>query len=127
MISVDEFRKAFPVFSDEVVWPDSGIKFWLELGQQLLSPSRFGKSYDKMVYLFTAHNLILDKQGASFAISGGSGNAGAVASKTVGSASISYDTGSSLELDAGHWNATPYGKRFIWLIRLFGAVVMQIP
>jgi len=127
MISASGFRKAFPVFADQVQWPDESIQFWLELGQQLLSAARFGKSYEKVVYLFTAHNLILDKQGAAFAISGGSGNAGAVASKTVGSASISYDTGSSLELDAGHWNATPYGKRFIWLIRLFGTQVMQIP
>ena len=46
---------------------------------------------------------------------------GAVASKSVGGQSISYDVASTMEMDAGHWGLTVYGNRFINIARMMGA------
>ena len=40
--------------------------------------------------------------------------------------SFSYDSASAAELNAGHWNSTIYGKRYIALVRMVGAGPVQI-
>jgi hypothetical protein len=51
--------------------------------------------------------------------------AGMVARKTVDKVSVTYDTASAMEEDAGHWNLTVYGTRFIRLARMVGTGGMQ--
>jgi hypothetical protein len=44
----------------------------------------------------------------------------------VDKVSVSFATGESTEKDAGHWNTTIYGTRFIRMAKLMGSGPMQI-
>lgn len=78
--------------------------------------------------LFVAHNLVLEKRAQDAANVGGLPGQiiGPVASKSVGSVSISYDASAGLEPEAGHWNTTMYGLRFIKLARMKGMGPVQV-
>ena len=54
------------------------------------------------------------------------GRVGVLSSKGADGISASYDVGTSTEKDAGHWNLTTYGTRFIRLSRMFGAGPLQV-
>lgn len=79
--------------------------------------------YDFGLELLTAHYLVLNKRNLDSAKKGalpGVG-AGVIASKSVGPASESFDTGLAGEPGAGHWNLTTYGTQYWRLIQMFGA------
>lgn len=80
------------------------------------------------IFLYTAHEVTLEAQSISAAkINGTPGQQpGQANTKTVGSATIGYDTVTASEKDAGWWNLTTYGKQFIRLARLFGAGALQL-
>lgn len=123
-----QFRKDFPEFSDTAKFPNQQIEFWGGMGEKLISQSRFGTLYREAVELFTAHNIVLSAPSRTAAATGGipGGNAGAIASKAVGSVNVSYDTASSMEANAGHWNQTTYGRQYIHLVRLIGQGCYQL-
>lgn len=123
-----QFRKDFPEFSDTAKFPNQQIEFWGGMGEKLISADRFGTLYREAVELFTAHNIVLSAPSRAAAATGGvpGGNAGAVASKAVGSVNVSYDTASSMEANAGHWNQTTYGRQYIHLVRLIGQGCYQL-
>ena len=127
-MDVAKFRTDFPEFADASRYTANTVTFWSGIGEKLVSQDRFGDLYTAAVELFTAHNLVLaagnKAAAASGALPGGAG--GAVASKAVGSVNVSYDTASSLELNAGHWNQTTYGRQYIRLARLIGQGCYQL-
>lgn len=84
--------------------------------------------YDVGTELFVAHNLVLERQAAKAANRGAPPGVsrGAIGSESAGGASVSYDTSSGLLTDAGHWNLTTYGTRFVELVRLVGAGPVQV-
>jgi hypothetical protein len=127
-MNIETFRTDFPEFADDLKWSDSVIKFWSDFGERMVLEKRWCSEKPIGVQLFTAHHIVLAKSNEQSSTNGalpGQIN-GPAASKTVGSASISYDTNSSLEEGAGHWNLTTYGKQFIHLARMFGAGAYQI-
>ncbi len=115
------FRIDFPEFADGARFPSSTITFWSNLGEQLISADRFGSIFTQAVELFTAHNIVLAAGNVSTAAAGG-----VVASKSVGSVKVSYDTTSAMETGAGHWNQTIYGRQYIRLTRLIGQGCYQL-
>jgi hypothetical protein len=121
-MNLAQFRLDLPEFADAVRFPDSMLTFWATIGEAQISANSFGNLYNQAVELFTAHNLILAKGNAA----GTGGSGGAVASKKVGSVSVSYDNASSMVLNAGHWNQTVYGRQYIQLARLIGTVAYQL-
>lgn len=126
-MNIATFRAAFPEFT-EVLYPDAQVTFWSDFGERMVLEKRWCTEKPTGVQLFTAHHLVLAKSNVDASTNGGLPGqiSGPTASKTVGSASISYDTNSSLEEGAGHWNLTTYGKQFIHLARMFGAGAYQI-
>lgn len=122
------FRTDLPEFADSVRFPSSTITFWSNLGEQLISTDRFGSIWTQAVELFTAHNVALAAGNVSSAAAGGVPGqiSGVVASKAVGSVSVSYDTASAMEGNAGHWNQTIYGRQYIRLARLIGQGCYQL-
>ncbi len=78
--------------------------------------------------LFVAHNLVLEKQSADATKRGAVPglSKGPIASYGVGGVNVSYATANALELDAGHWNLTTWGTRFIKLARFYGSGPVQI-
>jgi Protein of unknown function (DUF4054) len=80
------------------------------------------------VELFIAHNLALEVQAQdAAAISAVPGTVGGpISSRSANGVSVSYDTSSGVEKDAGHWNLTTYGRRLVRLFDLVGMVPIQI-
>lgn len=126
-MDIATFRTNFPEFT-EALYPDAMVTFWSAFGERMVLEKRWCEEKPTGVQLFTAHHLVLAKANVDASTVGGlpGQTSGPTASKAVGSASISYDTNSTLEEGAGHWNATSYGKQFIHLARMFGAGAFQI-
>lgn len=123
-ITSSSFVVDFPEFNDTATYPDSGITYWINLAYLLMDPGRWGNLLDPGAEQFVAHNLVLEAQAQAASNNGatpGTSQGGVVSSKSAGGVSISYDTSSAIELDAGHWNMTIYGRRYIRLARMIGA------
>lgn len=139
-VTTATFRADFPEFGSLAMFPENVLNYYIALGGMLLNQRRWGtpsetatspptKKYDFGLELFVAHHVTLEKQAMDAASAGaapGTGQGGAVASKSVGPASVSYDTSGAADLDAGHWNQTLYGRRFINLARIVGIGPIQV-
>lgn len=127
-MDIATFRQQFPEFADTTKYPTPMVTMWSSVGDKLVNVDYWNDMKDFAVSLFTAHNLVLAKNNLDANAVGGTPGqtAGPAQSKTVGAASVSYDTQSSLELNAGHWNLTTYGKQFIRYARMFGAGGVQL-
>ena len=117
-------RLDFPEFADNTAYPDGTINFWLSIAGKMLNAVRFDDMLDNATELFVAHHLVLWKRDQVAAVPGQA--TGLVASKSVGGVSVSYDTNSTIEEGAGHWNLTVYGSQFIKLARMFGSGGLQL-
>jgi len=122
------FRQNFPEFSDTATYPDAQLDFWSGIGELLLIADRWKDTFDYGLQLFVAHNITLAAQNEASASAGGApgGTNGPVGSKSVGSASVSYDTAAIMETNAGEWNATSYGRTLLRLARMIGAGGLQV-
>jgi hypothetical protein len=122
------FRVNFPAFSSERQYPNGVISFYLAISYMALSASRWSGMYAYGRQLFTAHNLVLEYQAQTAASAGAPPGlaGGPIGSKGGGPLSISWDTGSAAEPNAGHWNYTTYGQRYIRMARLMGAGGLQL-
>lgn len=128
MIDIALFRSSFPEFADDVKYTDSQINYWGALAECTTSKPRFECAYDNVIFLYIAHSLALAQKNILQSGFGGvpGGDSGAISSKAVGSASVSFDSTASSEGDAGHWNQTIYGRQYIRLLRLFSQGCYQI-
>lgn len=108
--------------------PASAITFWINLGTKMLNADRWGNIIDEGVELFTAHNVALEMLAQRDMNAGGiPGIAkGIVSGKSAGDVNIQYDTNSTMDEKAGHWNYTTYGQRFIRLSNMVGAGPIQV-
>lgn len=110
-----KFRLFFPQFADT---PDEVIVNYHKIACCQIPSCRLGYDTQWGRMLLTAHLITINgAQGAASSGSVSAGFAGAVASKTVGSMSISYDTGGTAETDAGSYNSTIFGKQLWALFR----------
>lgn len=127
-MNLEQFRADFPEFADVLRFPDSMLTFWSGIGEQLISSDRFGGLYAQAVELFAAHNITLAAQNSAASAAGGSpgGVGGPVASKAVGSVSVSYDNASVMLPNAGHWNQTTYGRLYVSIVRMIGQGCYQL-
>lgn len=126
-MDIATFRNDFPEFSNAAAYPDGQVTFWLLLAGKLLNPSRLFDLLDLATELFVAHNLVLERQAQKAAAAGGvpGASSGPMTGKTVDKVSATYDSASAMEADAGHWNLTVFGTRYIQLIRMAGSGGMQ--
>lgn len=111
---------AFPEFSNTTTYPQATIEFWLSQGYVQVSQRIFRDSYDMAVMLWTAHHVAMGAANAKTAAAGGvPGSASGVqTSKSVDGVSVGYSTITSIA-NAGAWNATSYGQRFLTMARAF--------
>jgi len=139
---IDEatFRVNFPEFVNTTVFTPGAVAFWIGAATMLLPTQTWGLGstaaqaptttvLDLGLSLFVAHNLVLEARAAKAAANGGipgSGAGGPVSSESVGGVSRSYDVGVAINLDAGPWNLTNYGTRFVFLARLVAKGPIQI-
>ncbi len=127
-ISVAQFRADYPEFSSSSKFPNGQVQFWLNFAYQFMNAARWGSSLDMGAELFAAHNLTIEARAQAEAAGGGvpGGTVGAVTSKSVDKVSVSYDVNAGIELNAGHWNLSVYGTRYIKLARMMGSGPLQI-
>lgn len=120
---IENFRSAFPEFLDESKYTDDMLEFWSTFAEKLLNATRWGDLLTHGLYLFVAHQITLAYKDYADGTAGrapGQSASGIVSSKSVGGASISYDTGSVSLADAGNFNSTRYGREFWQLSQLIG-------
>lgn len=117
------FRKAFPAFMDPSCYPEHEIDYWRQLGTKLLDVNRWGELYSDGLFLFIAHNLTLEAGSKAAAAKGQTPGQvqGPITSASVDKVSYSRDGSSAMEPDAGHWNLTIYGLRYVRLVKMIGA------
>lgn len=122
------FRNRFPEFASTAIYPNSSIDFWLQFATLMLNAQRWAEALDMGKCLFIAHNLVLEAKAQAEAAAGGvpGVTTGPVSAKSVDKVSINYDTAAGIVPDAGHWNNTIYGTRFIKLARMMGSGPMQV-
>lgn len=125
ILTVEEFREQFPEFRSVTEYPDMTVGMWLQLAgaPERFQEARWGDQRSFVSGLFVAHHLAY---AGPLGRGGKGGASGPVSSKTVGAASVSYDTSAVVAADAGYYNATPYGRQYWSLIMLYGAGVMQL-
>jgi hypothetical protein len=118
-MTISEFLEIFPEFEN---YPPTRVNFFLDAAQNAISEERFGKQTEYARGLYAAHLCTVLKNGQT-AESGTASPAdvatGAIASKSVGSASVSFDVSSVSETDAGYFNASSYGRLLWGLLRQY--------
>lgn len=119
-MDIAQFRLNFPLFANTTKYPDSMVTFWSTLAEAQIVVDRWGDVYSQAVELYTAHHLIIAADGNIGKQTGLQNN------KAIGDVSVGYDTTSTIELNAGHWNLTTYGRMFIRLARMYGAGCIQL-
>ncbi|MBI6548595.1 DUF4054 domain-containing protein [Xenorhabdus lircayensis] len=126
--TVVQFRTDFPQFSDIQKFPNAQIQFRLNLADKQLDENRLGDMFVYLVELMVAHYMALwATDSRSMAVGGtGGANSGVVSSKSVDKVSVSYNTGATLNPNAGFWNNTRYGSEFYELLMMFGAGGIQL-
>lgn len=115
-MDTDRFRANFEEFANASKYPDSTINYWADFGEKLISVSRAGQLYSNLIDLFTAHQLVVSAPGFA--------SSGPIASKTVGSVSVSYAS-----VSGGRntdWNKTQYGLLYANIMRNIGAGCVQL-
>ena len=112
--AIELFRAVFPSFKETAT---ASIAIYLKMAEERISCACFGKDTQYARQLWAAHMMTINGAAGSSESSAAGGFSGAVASKSVGSMSISYDTGGTAETDAGFYNLTPYGKQLFHLMR----------
>lgn len=125
-----QLRKDYSEFQNPTLYPDPIINEWIAFATLMITPSaqRWGSIFDNGVELFTAHYLVLGRRDAAAAAVGGMPGEvkGPANSKSVDKVSVGYDTQAVIELEAGHWNLTTYGLRFIRMSRMIGTGGIQV-
>ena len=128
MITSAQFRIDFPEFANTATYPDVGVSFWITVATRMLPSLRWQDNLDYGTELFVAHHLVLAARDQAASAAGGIPGEvkGPTASKSVDKVSVSYDAGAVALTDAGFWNLTSYGIRFLTLGRYVGAGGIQL-
>lgn len=123
VVSISKFRSDLKAFANAEVFPDDVINFWLTVAHQMVDPGRWVEMTYLGIELFTAHHVVLDvKNQGEVGVGSLPGlTRGAISAESVGPVSISYDTAATTEDEAGNWNYTVYGQRYIHFARQYGA------
>lgn len=127
IVSNADFFAAFPAFNNTAIYPTFEVTNYLALANAQLNYSRWKNLMPMGSMLWAAHFLTMDAADAKAAAGGKlAGSQLTQTSKSVGSVSVSVDTNFGTELDAGHWNLTTFGKRFIRFARMAGMGGVQL-
>jgi hypothetical protein len=126
-MTVEEFRAAFPQFTEDL-FPDGRVRFYLTLAAKQLNPARWEDLLPEGTALFTAHYLTLEKRASQAKDGAGSIDVAAgpviAESKAVGGVSVSKSKAGAAAtgaINAGQWNDTHFGKQLYELVRIVGA------
>lgn len=128
MTNPAQFRSDFPEFSDTTIYPDSSVNLWMTVATSMVNTCRWMELTDIGIELVTAHHLVLEKRDTDASNAGGTPGEvkGPTTSKSVDKVSVGYDSSAATLDDAGFWNLTTYGIRFLTMARMMGAGGLQL-
>nr|DAV73181.1 MAG TPA: head to tail adaptor [Caudoviricetes sp.] len=113
--SLEVFLTVFPEFES---YGQGRCEYFLSQAINSVSDGRFGKETDYGRMLFAAHHLTILGSGEDTSAKATELKR-PIASKAVGSANVSYDTGTGTDAEAGEWNLTKYGRLFWALLKRY--------
>lgn len=113
--SLEVFLSVFPEFES---YGQGRCEYFLSQAINSVSDGRFGKETDYGRMLFAAHHLTILGSGEDTSAKATELKR-QIASKAVGSANVSYDTGTGTDAEAGEWNLTKYGRLFWALLKRY--------
>lgn len=124
VVSAAQFRADMPEFADPAAYKDVMINRLSGVAQNQLDAARWADMYQQGIEWWVAHFLALSRRNGM----GGAapGTSGLALSKTVGKASVDYDTTATTIKDGGPWNLTTYGTQLLWWARLVGIGGFQV-
>lgn len=130
MFTPQDFREAFPQFTEEL-FSDARVRFALTLAGKSMDKERWGDLLPEGTFLRVAHFLTLEAAATKAKDGTGgidaTGGAVVAASKTVGGVSKSESRATSAgNPQAGPWNDTTYGRQYYDLLLLIGAGGHQV-
>ncbi len=118
MVTIADFRSAFPEFQAVDLYTDEAIQFWFDQAGVILPARRLNRALPLATMLFVAHNITFSAMSARAASKQGiPGATGVLTGKSVDKVSFTYDAGVAARANDGHWNATSYGQRLRSLLR----------
>lgn len=121
-----DFLSAFPIFTNKA--SDDTINEWITMANGVIGYNRYKGYWKFSMGLFVAHNLVLQLKLAGSAddslktLLNKTETKGFKQSKSAGSLSVSYDTGSALS-DYNGWGTlkdTEYGRQLIDIMKTVG-------
>lgn len=126
--TIEQFRLDLTEFADTAVFPNSVIQFWLNFAASMVNPNRFLSQTYVGIELFAAHFITLEAQDMLATNAGGlpGTSTGLIKDKEVDTVRIQYDTQAASSSEAGHWNLTSYGMRWLYLSNVFGSGPVQL-
>jgi hypothetical protein len=127
-LTPDQLTADFPEFADADAYPATMLTLWIGVASNLVNACRWGTLATLGLELCTAHYLVLAARDQKAAANNDAPGqvTGVLSSKGVGDVSGSYDVAAVTLADAGFWNQTNYGIRYLSLARLMGAGGLQI-
>jgi len=128
MTNIAQFRSDFPEFSNTTTYPDTSVSLWMTVATSMVNACRWMELTDIGIELVTAHHLVLEKRDSDAVAAGGTPGEikGPTTSKSVDKVSVGYDSNAVALSDAGFWNLTTYGVRFLTMARMMGAGGLQV-
>lgn len=110
------FKVRYPEFSSV---DDSRIQLFIDDATLEMSEEKWGDLYDRGLSALAAHLLAIATQNAA---SGGTGASigGEIASRAVGSVSVSFTTSNSMDSSLKFYMSTAYGAEYWRLVLLVG-------
>lgn len=118
---IENFRQAFPEFSNVEDYTNAMINFWEQMAENEIDFAYYQNLYSTAIYLFTAHKLVLAlkaKQSARCGVPPGE-ETGKISSKTSPQLSMSFDTASTANNAHGDdFNLTTYGMQYLQIRKL---------
>ena len=125
------FAEDFPQFTNAEgasILPESMLDQFIEMANDSVLPSHWGKTWSYAAGLITAHYCALylmtyrESSGSPIEAASGADMTGVVKSATMGDTSVSYDN-SAITAGTekwGTWNATQYGSQLVTMARSIG-------
>ena len=131
------FRVDYPQFKDDqnsLLIPAGIFATFLDMANDAVSPSSWGKQWRYAVGLYVAHYCAMylktyrDFSANAAEAAGNAENVGVVKTATMGDTSVTYDnTAITAGTEKwGTWNATQYGSQLVTLARQLGITGMFV-
>jgi hypothetical protein len=128
-VDVGEFRDDFPAFADASVWPDDFVGRVIARSVNYFDIARWGVWLEDGQGNWVAHELATNPPEETGTTAGTAQTDGDVSTKRVGSVSVSRDAGRLKAVADNPYQATKYGRKYLWLAKMagVGAVVAGSP